>query len=232
MYDVGCDSHIINYSIVANILLLQYRSVPCTKFCKASFAQSIVSFSICYILNIYFAIYAFRWLVIFLLSSFYCVVCITIITYVIGLDKRTKDFLKKKLELLCIMSKKVVRILRLLIELRYKYLFQFSIVIVERGSKLEVGENTKIIKSKIVVKNRHNLQIGNSCIIKNALFPFIVITVGENHQQAVMEISMVYTYKLMVVSSVVIGIFLSRKVILRCLPFLMGAQISDIIIVL
>ena len=64
------------------------------------------------------------------------------------------------------MSKKVVRILRLLIELRYKYLFQFSIVIVERGSKLEVGENTKIIKSKIVVKNRHNLQIGNSCIIK------------------------------------------------------------------
>lgn len=45
------------------------------------------------------------------------------------------------------MSKKVVRILRLLIELRYKYLFQFSIVIVERGSKLEVGENTKIIKS-------------------------------------------------------------------------------------
>lgn len=70
------------------------------------------------------------------------------------------------------MSKKVVRILRLLIELRYKYLFQFSIVIVERGSKLEVGENTKIIKSKIVVKNRHNLQIGNSCIIKKCTLSF------------------------------------------------------------
>lgn len=36
----------------------------------------------------------------FFLSSFYCVVCITIITYVIGLDKRTKDFLKKKIRVI------------------------------------------------------------------------------------------------------------------------------------
>ena len=56
--------------------------------------------------------------------------------------------------------------------IKFKYLFKGSIVIVEKGSKLTIGKNCKIRRTKIVVKHHNNVTISNSCEIKNSTLAF------------------------------------------------------------
>lgn len=63
-------------------------------------------------------------------------------------------------------------IIRKLSSIRFRYLLQGSIIIVEKGSKLTVGKKCKIKRTKIVVKNKHNVVISNNCTITNSTLAF------------------------------------------------------------
>lgn len=64
------------------------------------------------------------------------------------------------------------RILVILFSIKYKYLFQKSIVIVEKGSSLNIGKNCKIQTSKIIVKGNNQVTISENCIIKKSTLAF------------------------------------------------------------
>ena len=64
----------------------------------------------------------------------------------------------------------ILRCLQLILSIRYKYLWYQSLVIVEKGSTLTVGNGCKISKSKIVVKKKNKVVICDKCqIIKSTL---------------------------------------------------------------
>lgn len=62
--------------------------------------------------------------------------------------------------------KKVKKLFKLIISLKYKYLLYGSIVIVDHQSVLKIGRHVKIRSSKIVVKNGHELHISDKCVFK------------------------------------------------------------------
>lgn len=80
------------------------------------------------------------------------------------------------------------RIIEVLLNLRWKYLFYRSIVIVDRSSKFTVGKHCKIARSKIVVKNGNSVAISDYCRIDNCVISSIelnnwgrcAMTVGHN----------------------------------------------------
>lgn len=64
------------------------------------------------------------------------------------------------------------RIFRLLQSIQYKYLLKCSIVIVEKGSKIEIGKRCRIKSSKIVVKGDYHLTIGDDVAIMHSSLAF------------------------------------------------------------
>lgn len=83
---------------------------------------------------------------------------------------------------------KIKRIFALLASIKFKYLLQCSLVIVDKDSTLKIGRNVKIRSSKIVVKYGHSLSISDNCSIKRCKFGVIapgdkkcVANIGQNN---------------------------------------------------
>lgn len=126
----------------------------------------------------------------------------------------------------------IKRLIQIIFSIRYKYLLMGSVVIVEKGSELKVGNGCKIRQSKIVVKGNYRINMEDNCIISHSSLAFYSINgLRESH---IGTHTSFYGVQLQAYGSFKCGGWniLSRKIILRCLPFLMEAWISDIIIVL
>lgn len=67
---------------------------------------------------------------------------------------------------------RISKIFRIILSIKYKYIIQGSIVIIEKGSKLHVGRNCKIQRTKLIVKGNNNITISDHCIIKNSILAF------------------------------------------------------------